>query len=359
MSETDKRFMRLALSLASRGLGHVWPNPAVGCVIVRDGRIVGRGWTQSGGRPHAETIALAQAGQGARGAVAYVTLEPCSHHGQTPPCADALIDARVARVVVALGDPDERVNGQGIARLHAAGIAVEVGVQQAEARQAQVGFLKRVTEGRPMVTLKLANSFDGRIATATGDSQWITGPQARRLVHAMRASHDAVLVGAGTARSDDPSLNVRDMGVTRQPVRIVWSRHLDLPLAGKLAQTAQQSPVWICHGMDADANLQTAWKGLGAKLLPVKLGPGRQIDPGSALQSLGDQGLTRVFCEGGGALAASLLGAGMVDELIGFTAGVVLGKRKRSTRFGGWHRRRRPIFCCVIRNNPAPYTLMR
>ena len=325
MSETDKRFMRLALSLASRGLGHVWPNPAVGCVIVREGRVLGRGWTQAGGRPHAETMALAQASEAARGAVVYVTLEPCAHHGQTPPCVDALVAAGVARVVVALGDPDSRVNGQGIARLRAAGIAVELGVLQAEARLMQSGFLKRVTEGRPHVTLKLASSFDGRIATATGDSQWITGPEARRLVHAMRARHDAVLVGGGTARADDPSLTVRDLGVANQPVRIVWSRHLDLPLAGKLAQTANQIPVWICHGADADPSLQQAWAGLGARLLPVKLGAARQIDPVAALQALGEAGLTRVFCEGGGALAASLLMADRVDELIGFTAGVGLG----------------------------------
>ena len=325
MSETDNRFMRLALSLASRGLGHVWPNPAVGCVIVVEGRVVGRGWTQVGGRPHAETMALAQAGAAARGAIVYVTLEPCAHHGQTPPCADALVAAGVARVVVALGDPDERVNGQGIARLRAAGIAVDRDVMRAEAIHLQSGFLKRVSEGRPHVTLKLANSFDGRIATATGDSQWITGPEARRMVHAMRARHDAVLVGAGTARADDPSLTVRDLGVTDQPVRIVWSRHLDLPLAGKLAQTANEIPVWICHGADADPGLQQAWAGMGAILLPVKLGAARQIDPVAALQALGEAGLTRIFCEGGGALAASLLMADRVDELIGFTAGLGLG----------------------------------
>jgi len=325
VSDTDTRYMTLALGLAGRGLGNVWPNPAVGCVIVHKGRVVGRGWTQPGGRPHAETVALAQAGNAARGATAYVTLEPCAHTGQTPPCADALVNAGISRVVVALQDPDPRVDGGGVSRLQAAGIAVKPGVMQVQAERLNAGFLLRVTQGRPFVTLKLANSFDGRIATATGDSKWITGPDARRLVHAMRARHDAVLVGGGTARADDPSLTVRDLGVAQQPVRLVWSRRLDLPLGGQLAATARDIPVWICHGADADAGLQQVWTDLGARLFPVPLGQGRQIDPVAALQALGQAGLTRVFCEGGGTLAASLLMAGVVDQLIGFTAGVALG----------------------------------
>ncbi|MFA5581617.1 MAG: bifunctional diaminohydroxyphosphoribosylaminopyrimidine deaminase/5-amino-6-(5-phosphoribosylamino)uracil reductase RibD, partial [Paracoccaceae bacterium] len=187
--------MAHALALGRRGLGNVWPNPAVGCVIVAGGRIVGRGFTRPGGRPHAEVVALAQAGPAARGATAYVTLEPCAHHGVTPPCSDALIAAGVARVVVALGDPDPRVNGGGIARLRAAGVAVTTCVGAVEARHDQRGFLSRITRGRPMVTLKLATSLDGRIATAGGESRWITAPPARRMVHAMRARHDAVMVG--------------------------------------------------------------------------------------------------------------------------------------------------------------------
>jgi len=328
VSDTDKRYMALALSLGRRGQGRVWPNPAVGCVIVKDGRIVGRGWTQPGGRPHGEAVALAQAGASAAGATAYVTLEPCAHHAKTPPCADALVNARVARVVVAHMDPDPRVNGAGVGALRAAGIDVTTGLLQAHAQADHLGFLMRIRSGRPMVTLKLASSFDGRIATATGESKWITGPQARRYVHALRARHDAVMIGAGTARADDPALTVRDMGVDAQPVRVIISRNLDLPLDSQLAKTARDVPVWICHGPAANPALIAAWKGIGAMLLPVPVSRG-QLDITAVLHALGEQGLTRVFCEGGGALAASLLTAGVADRLIGFTAGVALGAEGR------------------------------
>ena len=321
---SDIAHMQHALSLGARGLGRTWPNPAVGCVIVRADRVVGRGWTQDGGRPHAETMALAQAGDAARGATAYVTLEPCSHTGKTPPCAQALIDAQVARVVVALGDPDTRVDGRGLDMLRAAGIAVEFGVCTEQAQAAQIGFLTRVTQGRPMVTLKLATSWDGRIATSTGESQWITGPKARRRVHAMRASHDAVLVGAGTARADDPSLTVRGLGIDRQPVRVVMSRQLDLPLTGQLARTATEIPVWLVHGPSVDTQLKRAWSDLGATLFEAPVIAG-QLDPAAALQALGAAGLTRVFCEGGGALAASLLRADLADHVALFTAGLGIG----------------------------------
>ena len=327
-SGADLRYMRLALSLARRGLGRVWPNPAVGCVIVRGGRIVGRGWTQSGGRPHAEVVALAQARAAAKGATAYVTLEPCAHHGKTPPCAEALINAGIARVVCALGDPDPRVDGGGFDLLRAAGIDVETGLCEDEARADQTGFLSRVTRGRPMLTLKLASSFDGRIATASGESQWITGPEARRHVHAMRASHDAVMVGAGTARDDDPMLTVRGLGVDHQPVRVVLSRHLDLPLDSQLARTAHEVPLWICHGRRAAPELIAAWEGIGATLIKVDEVQAT-LDPVSVLQALGDRGLTRVYCEGGGGLAASLLMAGLVDELVGYGAGLAIGAEGR------------------------------
>lgn len=316
--------MRLALSLGRRGQGNAAPNPAVGCVIVRDGRIIGRGWTQPGGRPHAETEALSQAGDAARGATAYVTLEPCAHHGQTPPCADALIDAGVARVVIALKDSDPRVDGAGAARLEAAGIVVDTGLCSDEAQADLSGFLLRVEQGRPLVTLKLASSFDGRIATGTGESQWITGPEARRVVHAMRSRHDAVMVGGGTARHDDPSLTVRGMGVAHQPARVVVSRRLDLPLLGTLARTARQVPVVLCHGRDAEPMRQQTWRDLGAHLLPCAA-QGSQLDPHDVLQQLGTYGLTRVFCEGGSALAAALIEADLVDRLVGFTAGLAIG----------------------------------
>ena len=318
---TDARYMALALQLGRRGMGRVWPNPAVGCVIVTHGRIVGRGWTQDGGRPHAETVALAQAGEDARGATVYVTLEPCAHHGKTPPCAEALIAAGVARVVVALGDPDGRVAGRGIAMLEQAGIAVETGLLADQARADHAGFLSRITAARPFVTLKLAGTLDGRIATASGESQWITGPEARRAVHMMRARHDAVLVGAGTLRADDPALSVRGLGITRQPVRIVVSRAVKLPLTSQLAQTARQSPVWICHGAEADV---ADWLALGAVSLPCAVRAG-QVEPEAMMQALASAGITRVFCEGGGMLAASLLGAGLVDDLVVMTAGCAIG----------------------------------
>lgn len=320
----DDRFMALALSLGRRGQGRTWPNPAVGCVVVNDGRIVGRGWTQDGGRPHAETEALAQAGEAARGATVYVTLEPCSHHGQTPPCAQALIDAGVARVVVAVKDNDPRVAGSGLAMLETAGIDVTLGPQADAAQRDHAGFFLRNGQGRPMLTLKLASSFDGRIATGTGESQWITGPQARRSVHAMRAQHDGVMVGAGTARKDDPGLNVRDLGISRQPARIVVSRRLDLPLSGKLAHSADLVPLILCHGPDVDAALAQVWRDLGATLLTCSVRNG-QLNVADVLQQLGGHGLTRIFCEGGGALAASLIEADLVDQLVGFTAGVVIG----------------------------------
>lgn len=317
----DARFMAMALSLGRRGLGCVWPNPAVGCVIVAEGRVVGRAATAPGGRPHAETQALAQAGAAAKGATAYVTLEPCAHQGQTPPCAAALINAGVARVVVALTDPDPRVAGRGLDMLRAAGIKVETGIGAAEAGVDHAGFLMRVTQNRPLVTLKLAGTVDGRIATATGESQWITGPGARRAVHMMRARHDAVLVGAGTVRADDPALTQRGLGLTHQPVRVVVSRAMKISPDCRLADTAKDRPVWLCHGAGADV---ADWQAKGAESLPCAVTSG-QVDLSAALAALADRGITRVFCEGGGMLAAGLLQADLVDRLTVFTAGTAIG----------------------------------
>lgn len=326
---SDAAHMAHALALGRRGLGNVWPNPAVGCVIVKDGRVVGRGWTQPGGRPHAEVVALAQAGATARGATVYVTLEPCAHHGQTPPCADALVAAGVARVVVAAADPDPRVDGRGLAMLRAAGIEVTEGVLRAEAERDQRGFLSRVTTGRPFVTLKLAASLDGRIATATGESRWITGPEARRRVHLMRLTHDAVMVGAGTARADDPDLTVRDLGPVRQPVRVVLASRLDLPVEGRLGRTARVVPVWLVHGPETPDEARDRWQAAGARLIEVPAGKGGP-DPAGALSALGEAGLTRVFCEGGGQLAAALISAGLVGEIVTFHAGLALGSEGRA-----------------------------
>ncbi|SCY90649.1 bifunctional diaminohydroxyphosphoribosylaminopyrimidine deaminase/5-amino-6-(5-phosphoribosylamino)uracil reductase RibD [Paracoccus tibetensis] len=295
--ETDARHMAHALRLAARGLGNVWPNPAVGCVLVREGRVVGRGWTQPGGRPHAERMALDMAGAAARGATAYVTLEPCAHHGRTPPCAEALVAAGVGRVVSAMTDPDARVSGRGHAILRAAGIEVTEGVAEPAARALQAGFLSRVLRGRPLVTLKLATSFDGRIAMPDGESRWITGPAARAHVHLLRARHDAVMVGGGTARADLPQMNVRGIRTPRQPVRVVLSR--------------QSLPALAPEGPDHGPLWQVA-------------GPLPEV-----LAQLGQRGITRLFCEGGGAVAAGLLRANLVDELVGYTAGVVLGCEAR------------------------------
>lgn len=339
----DHRWMSLALALGRRGQGVSWPNPAVGCVIVKEGRVLGRGWTQPGGRPHAEAVALAQAREGMRakyacaGASVYVTLEPCAHHGQTPPCAQALIEAGVARVVIAAPDPDPRVCGRGVAMLQRAGVAVTQGVMRVRAERDLAGFLHRITRARPMLTLKLATSFDGRIATSKGHSQWITGPQARHYVHLLRARHDAVMVGAGTVRLDRPRLTVRGgIKTPRLPVRVMVSRALQgLELSGDsllfpIDSTRSESgysefaPVWILHGQNAPDVLQKHWQDQGARLFSVPL-TARGVDLRAGMTALADAGLTRIFCEGGGQLAASLLRAGLVDRLIGFTAGLALG----------------------------------
>jgi diaminohydroxyphosphoribosylaminopyrimidine deaminase/5-amino-6-(5-phosphoribosylamino)uracil reductase len=322
----DAGWMRTALELARRGLGRVWPNPTVGCVIVADGRVVGRGRTGDGGRPHAEAVALAAAGERARGGTAYVTLEPCAHVGGTPPCAEALIGAGIARVVVAIEDPDPRVNGQGLARLRDAGVAVEVGCLATEAVTLNLGFLSRQGTGRPMVTLKLAASLDGRIATDTGESRWITGPRARAEVHLMRAQADAVLVGAGTVRSDNPMLDVRGLGMPeRSPVRVVVSGALSLPRDGKLGESARDVPLWICHDSEAEESRREAWRELGAELIQIPFQTDGQLDLSAMMQRLGDRGLTRVLCEGGGRLAAALVQADLVDEVVSYTAGIALG----------------------------------
>ncbi|EEW25854.1 bifunctional diaminohydroxyphosphoribosylaminopyrimidine deaminase/5-amino-6-(5-phosphoribosylamino)uracil reductase RibD [Rhodobacter ferrooxidans] len=317
--------MAHALALAARGLGRAWPNPAVGCVIVAGGRVVGRGHTQPGGRPHAEVMALHQAGALARGATAYVTLEPCAHHGHTPPCAEALIAAGVARVVTALTDPDPRVSGKGHALLRAAGIAVTEGVLPAEATAANAGFLKRVTQGLPFVTLKLATSLDGRIATETGESRWITGALSRRAGHALRLSHDAVMVGAGTALADNPDLTARGLGANHQPVRIVIDSRLRHSPQSRLGQTTRTAPVWLCHTEAAPVDARQAWEATGARLIFCPATPEGHVALPEALRNLADLGLTRILCEGGAQLAASLIRDRLADELALFGAGSLLG----------------------------------
>ncbi len=316
--------MSHALALAARGLGRTWPNPAVGCVIVKAGRILGRGWTQPGGRPHAERMALDQAGQGAHGATAYVTLEPCAHHGRTTPCTDALVGHGIARVVTAQTDPDPRVSGRGHAQLRAAGITVTEGVLEPRARSLQAGFLKRITQGLPFVTLKLATTLDGRIATATGESRWITGPAARRAVHLMRLTHDAVLTTSATALADNPDLTARDIGASHQPLRLLADTHLRVPPGTRLGQSAQANPVWVLHGPAAPAPSRAAWGSTGARLIESPT-DGPHLNLTDAFRALAAEGLTRILIEAGGQFAAALIQARLVDELALFQAGCLIG----------------------------------
>jgi len=323
--------MRAALALARRSLGRTWPNPAVGCVIVKDGRIVARGRTQDGGRPHAEVDALNKAGEAARGATVYVTLEPCSHFGKSPPCADALMRVGVARVVSAMADPNPAVNGQGHARLREAGIAVEVGEGAAEAAEINAGFLLRVSAGRPLFNLKLASSLDGRIATASGESKWITGEGARADGHRLRAVHDAILVGAGTVAADDPELTCRLPGLSAySPVRIVLDSKAGLAETSKLAETARQVPVWLLCTSAAEAGRREALRKAGVEVIEVAAAGDGRVDVAAAAQALGQRGLTRVLVEGGGQVAAAFLKAGLIDRITSYRAGLVLGADGRS-----------------------------
>lgn len=300
----------------------MWPNPAVGCVIVdRDGHVAGRGWTQEGGRPHAETEALKQAGARANGATAYVSLEPCAHHGKTPPCAQALIDAGIAHVVSAVEDPDPRVSGKGHAMLVAAGVGVRANAMAAAARSLNEGFFSRVLTGRPFVTLKLATTLDGRIALPSGESRWITGERARMHTHAERARHDGVLVGIGTALADDPELTCRLPGMRAAgPVRIVADSRARLPVTSKLAASARTTPVWILAAQQNASLLQA-----GVKIVPVPA-PESGVDLAAALKALASEGLTRVLVEGGATLASALLRAGLVDRLLWYRAATVMGE---------------------------------
>jgi diaminohydroxyphosphoribosylaminopyrimidine deaminase/5-amino-6-(5-phosphoribosylamino)uracil reductase len=321
----DAAEMRAALALARRSLGETWPNPAVGCVIVRDGRIIGRGATAPGGRPHAEPQALAMAGAAARDATAYVTLEPCCHWGETPPCTAALIEAGIARVVVALRDPDPRVDGGGLAALRAAGIAVSEGVLADEAAELTGGFLSRVLTGRPLVTLKLASTLDGRIATRSGESQWITGELARRASHALRGVHDAVMVGVGTLLADDPRLTCRLPGFRTRPlVRIIADSHLRTRLTASVVASIAEAPTWFLIDARTDPARKRVFTDLGARLFELPSGVAG-IDLAAGLQALGAAGLTRVLVEGGAQLAAALLRADLVDHLAWFHAPTVMG----------------------------------
>lgn len=324
--KADARFMAGALALARRGLGRVAPNPAVGCVLVKAGRVVGRGWTQEGGRPHAETEALDRAGPAAKGGTAYVTLEPCAHHGKTSPCAEALIKAGVTRVVVALEDPDPRVSGRGIAMLREAGVEVSLGVGRDEAAALNRGFFLKVEEGRPLFTLKLATTLDGRIATHSGESQWITGEPARLRAHLLRAEHDAVLIGALTALADNPMLTCRLPGLERAtPLRIVLDGRLRLPLTHDLVASAKTVPTLLVTLPHAEHRRLRAYEEAGVEAIAIEPDDGGRPDVTALAKALGARGVTRVLIEGGATVAAAFLRADLVDRLEWFRAATLIG----------------------------------
>ena len=322
----DSRFMRLALWLGRRGLGRTWPNPAVGAVIVRDAEIVGRGWTQPGGGPHAEIEALQRAGEMARGATLYVTLEPCSHHGKSPPCADAVIASGIARVVSAMDDPNPEVAGRGHARLRSAGIAVDVGIEAATARRDHAGHIRRMRDGRPQVMLKLAISADGKAAGAGRKRVPITGNAVRDRVHLMRAESDAIMIGIGTALADDPVLTCRLPGMAKMsPTRVVLDAGLRLPLQSRLLATAGEMPLLIMAGKHAPAASETAVHQHGAEVVRVAETEGR-LDLREVLNLLAQRGITRLMVEGGPTVASALIEADLVDEAVFFHSPVVIGE---------------------------------
>jgi diaminohydroxyphosphoribosylaminopyrimidine deaminase / 5-amino-6-(5-phosphoribosylamino)uracil reductase len=315
-SADDDRFMSLALALGRRGLGNAWPNPAVGAVVVKEGDIVGRGWTRPGGRPHAETEALRRAGPAARGATLYATLEPCSHHGKTPPCVDAIVAAGIARVVSAIEDPNPEVAGRGHAQLREAGIAVDIGSRAGEAARDNDGHIRRIRDGRPHVTLKLALSADDKVALAGRKPVAITGDLANANVHLMRAMHDAILVGIGTALSDDPMLTCRLPGLAkRSPIRVVLDRALRLPVGSRLVKTARETPVWVIAATDASTDRDKVLREAGVEVFRVPA-VASGIDPAVALRLLAERGITRLLVEGGPRVAASFVNADLVDAAV-------------------------------------------
>ena len=315
--DADLRFMQLALALGRRGQGRTWPNPAVGAVVVRDGVIVGRGWTQPGGRPHAEPEALRRAGEAARGATLYVTLEPCSHFGKSPPCVDAVIASGISRVVSAIEDPNPEVAGKGHAKLRAAGITVDVGLCAAEAAYDHAGHFRRVRDKRPHVILKLAVSADDRIGAAGHKPLAITGDAAKTQVHLLRAHSDAILVGIGTVMADDPLLTCRLPGMeARSPVRVVLDRALRIPADSRLVRSARATPLWVMSSETAEAAAAMKLGAAGAQVtrVPADLTkPG--LDLSAVLHALNDKGISRLMVEGGARVAASFVAAGLVDEI--------------------------------------------
>jgi diaminohydroxyphosphoribosylaminopyrimidine deaminase / 5-amino-6-(5-phosphoribosylamino)uracil reductase len=325
LASVDARYMALALTLGRRGLGRTGPNPAVGAVIVKNGLIVGRGWTQPGGRPHAEVEALRRAGAAARGATLYVTLEPCSHYGKSPPCADAVIAAGIARVVSALEDPNPEVAGAGHARLRAAGVAVDVGLGAEEARRDHAGHIRRMRDGRPHMLLKLAASADGKAGAAGRKPVAITGERVRERVHLLRAESDAIMVGIGTALADDPILTCRLPGMAGySPLRVVLDSMLRLPTGSRLVRSTQEVPLWVVTAAQAPSAAAAALEAAGAAVLSVPRANGR-LDLPAVLRLLAERGVSRLMVEAGPILAAALLAADFVDEVALFRSDKVVG----------------------------------
>jgi diaminohydroxyphosphoribosylaminopyrimidine deaminase/5-amino-6-(5-phosphoribosylamino)uracil reductase len=323
-SVLDHLYMAQALRLAERGLYTTTPNPRVGCVLVRNDTVVGEGWHERAGEPHAEVHALRDAGLNARGATAYVTLEPCSHHGRTPPCADALVAAGVSRVVAAMADPNPQVAGRGLERLRAAGIETACGLLQGEARELNPGFIARMTRGRPWLRLKAAGSLDGKTALNNGASQWITGPEARQDGHRWRARACAILTGIGTVRADDPLLNVRGVGSTRQPLTVIVDSRLQLPLSARLMDGR---PILLATAA-GDAPEAAELRGRGVELLNLPGADGK-VDLVALMLELGRRGINEVHTEGGSRLNGALLEAGLVDELLLYLAPNLIGGSAR------------------------------
>lgn len=314
--------MAAALAIGRRGFGLCAPNPSVGALVVKDGVILARGWTKPGGRPHAETEALRDAGIDARGATLYVTLEPCSHHGQTPPCTDAIMAAKIARVVYAIDDPDPRACGSAARLLEGAGIDVTRGVRSEEAKRAHLGHFLRVTNERPMISLKLAVTADSYAAGPASDPRLlITGAPANGLVHVLRAMHDAIMIGIGTVVADDPLLTVRLPGAEdRKPLRIVLDSNLRLPLSSRLVATAGEIPTLAIAAEDASAERAARLRVAHVEVVYVGRDAAGHVDLGAALELLGTRGLTRIFCEGGPRIAAALIGQGLADEVTFLTS---------------------------------------
>jgi diaminohydroxyphosphoribosylaminopyrimidine deaminase/5-amino-6-(5-phosphoribosylamino)uracil reductase len=336
LSDAERAALARARELALRGRGRVSPNPLVGAVILRDGEPVAEGWHEGPGLPHGEAAALAAAGGAARGATVVCTLEPCSHHGRTPPCADALVTAGVARVVIGVGDPLERDRAQGRDVLAAAGVDVAFaeGEDAAACAEVNAAFLTWAATGLPHVTLKLATSLDGKIATAGGESQWISGPESRALVHRWRADHDAVGVGLGTALADDPRLTARDVeGPVRQPARVVFDSAARLPLRSALVHGAPEERLIILAAADAPPERVAALEAAGAEVARLPGGPARRIEAG--LHALGERGIQSLLIEGGAELSGSLVTAGAVDRVAWFLAPMLIGGRDAPSAIGG------------------------